>query len=163
MKHPDKRDYFANVCDIERYISLGSDPRVRELRMEYYKVTVMPGAVVFRVAVNSKTPLPAGEELTVWCDCTVTARRKTLLGEKDCDIVYKGKLPSPLKQAKILERDDYEYDDAYGYLLEIIYMGSELAHNPVVGFYNIKFDVEVAAYLRKGRVLFNRFRLDTLE
>lgn len=82
MKHPDKRDYFANVCDIERYISLGSDPRVREMRMEYYEVTIMPGAVVFHVAVNSREPLPVGEEMTVWCECSVTAQQKSCLGKK---------------------------------------------------------------------------------
>ena len=162
-QHPDTRDYFEIPVDLERYIALGSDPRVRGMRMEYYKVTIMPGAVVFHVAVNSREPLPVGEEMTVWCECSVTAQQKKLLGKKVRDIVYRGNLPSPLKQAKILPRDDYEYDDAYGYFLEITFMGDELSSNPIRGFYNVKFSVEVAEYLRKGHVLFNRFQVDKLE
>ncbi len=162
-EHPDTRDYFEIPVDLERYISLGSDPRVRGMRMEYYEVTVMPGAVVFRVAVNSREPLPVGGEMTVWCECSVTAQQKKLLGKKVRDIVYRGNLPSPLKQAKILPRDDYEYDDAYGYFLEITFMGDELLRNPIPGYYNVRFSIETAEYLRKGHVLFNRFQVDKLE
>jgi len=162
-EHPDTRDYFEIPVDLERFISLGSDPRVREMRMEYYEVTITPGAVVFHVAVNSRKPLPVGGEMTVWCDCSVTAQQKKLLGKKVWDIVYRGNLPSPLKQAKILPRDDYEYDDAYGYFLEITFMGDELLRNPIPGYYNVRFSIETAEYLRKGHVLFNRFHVDKLE
>ena len=163
MKHPDKRDYFANVCDIERYISLGSDPRVREMRMEYYEVEVKPTELIFRVAANSKTPLPVGEKITVWCNCTVTSEVKKLFGKKVYDIIVDGYRPSPFKDARIKARDDYEYDDAYGYILELAFGSNELRMNPIPGFYNVKFDVMTAEYLRKGRVLFNRFQLDALE
>ena len=162
MNHPDTRDYYANVSDIERYISLGSDPRVRDMRMEYYEVQLLPGGVIFRVAVNSKSPLPIGEEMTVWCTCNVSVKPKKLPWKKWVDIIAGGYPSAPFKQAKILPRDDYAYDDAYGYLFEIVFMGDELCRNPIRGFYNVRFSIEVAAYLRKGRVQFNRFQVDEL-
>ncbi|MBE6908654.1 MAG: hypothetical protein E7474_03455 [Ruminococcaceae bacterium] len=162
-KNPDTRDYFDNVSDIERYISLGSDPRIRDMRMEYYEVDVEPTELIFRVAVNSKNPLPVGEKITVWCNCTVTSEVKKLIGKKVYDIIVDGYRPSPFKDARIKVRDDYEYDDAYGYILELVFGSNDLRMNPIPGFYNVKFDVMTAEYLRKGRVLFNRFQLDAFE
>ena len=132
------------------------------MRMEYYDVKLLPGAVIFHVAVNSKESLPVGGEITVWCTCTVTVKRGKLLGKKWDDIISGGFPSAPFKQARILPRGDYGYDDAHGYLLEIIFMGDELRMNPTPGFYNVKFGIETAEYLRKGRVLFNRFQLDEL-
>ncbi|MBE7004823.1 MAG: hypothetical protein E7425_11225 [Ruminococcaceae bacterium] len=162
MEHRDTRDYFASVVDLERYITLGSDPRVRDMRMEFYEVTILPGGIVFHVAVNSKNPLPVGEEMTVWCNCNVSVKPKKLLASKWEDVIAGGYPSAPFKQAKILPREDYGYDDAYGYLLEIIFRGNELRRNPVPGYYNVRFSVEMAAFLRKGHVMFNRFQLDQL-
>lgn len=124
----DNRTYKQNPISVDAIISDGSDPSIRNMRMEGFTVKITPNSIVYTVTINTTTPLKVGSTINLITCCifnyTAFLGVKNLIPE---DMMMRK------RKAKIVGAPASPYQGQNCYTLEIGLSPLEWKKNSVKG------------------------------